>query len=427
MTPKLQLTKLQAAISGPAKALAGIGLTIIIVQGLSFFANVLIVRTLSVAEYALLTSSLSILGLLTAIADSGLSQAAMTVGGQHHKSDGAKAEVLQRCRGLVLRTGAIGLVIIVPIWIWMARKLDVGGYSLVPVGVFLFGGFFLVLGLNIYKSFLLLEGRRVFTQKVDVARTVLRLVCLVSGIYAFPSAAYVILCAFIAEFFGWWCFRVSLSHLMPPQVVCSPLIRAEVDAVFWKLMPATIYKAVSPQIFLLLLIAFGSTASVAGAGALSRFHQVFIFVPSIGANVFNPRLARASGVKQRSRSMLIFVAAAWGSALLIFLCLWLFATPLLALLGPNYSGLQTDFRMLMASSCMYIMSGSCSGLLNTRGWIVPPALLIGSDLSFSILAILLCDLGSLSGFTAMHCILAAGSLATSIGWMLHCFLSRRDG
>jgi O-antigen/teichoic acid export membrane protein len=416
--------RLKALLSGPVKSLAGIGLTVVIVQGLSFVANILTVRVLSVGEYALLTSSLSILGLLTAIADSGLSQAAMTVGGLHHGSEREKAEVLQRCRALVLRTGITGLVVIVPIWIWMAKRLDASTSSLIAVGVFLFGGFFCILGFNILKSFLLLEGKRVYTQRIDIARTVFRVVLLAAGIHFLPSAAYFILCATASEIAGWWFFRNALSHLLKSPAECGTQIKNEVSAVFWRLMPTTIYKAISPQIFLLLLVAFGSTASVAGAGALSRFHQVFIFVPTVVATVFSPRLARASGRGQRTRLMIVFTFVGWLSAFSIFAFLFVFASPLLSLLGPKYAGLQTEFRMLMASSCLYTMAGSCSGLLNTRGWITPPQLLIATDILFTVVAIIFCDVATLRGFTLMHCILALGSLTVAVVWTVYCLLNK---
>jgi O-antigen/teichoic acid export membrane protein len=424
MAADKETNRLQALLSGPVKSLAGIGLTVVAVQGLSFLANILTVRALSVGEYALLTSSLSILGLLTAIADSGLSQAAMTVGGLHHESTREKAEVLQRCRALILRTGAVGLIAIVPVWIWMAGRLEVSMASTAAVGVLLFGGFFFALGLNIFKSFLLLEGRRVFIQKADVAVTVGRVVLIVAGINIFPSAAYFILCASLAEFSSWLIFRRALGHLLKPAVPCGSRVRAELNSVFWRLMPTTVYRAISPQVFLLLLVVFGSTASVAGAGALSRFHQVFIFVPSVVATVFSPRLARASGGRQRTRLMLFFTSLGWFGALVIFVLLAAFAGQLLSLFGPKYAGLETEFRTLMASSCLSTMAASCSGLLNTRGWIIPPQLIIPSNVGFSVLAILLCDVGTLHGFTIMHCILSAGSLAVVVGWMVSCLLRK---
>jgi hypothetical protein len=188
-------------------------------------------------------------------------------------------------------------------------------------------------------------------------------------------------------------------------------------------MPVTVYRAFSPQIFLLLLIAFGSTTSVAGAGALSRFHQAFIFVPSVVATVFNPRLARASGGRQRTRLMLFFTFLGWLGAVSVFICLAVFAGPLLSLFGPNYAGLESEFRILMASSCLYTMAGSCSGLLNTRGWIPPSQLLITADILLTIVAVTFCDVATLKGFTLMHCILALGSLTVVVCWTAFCLLN----
>lgn len=405
-------------------ALTGIAGTVVAVQGLSFLANLLVVRTLSVTEYAILTSSLSILGLLTAIADSGLSQAAMTVGGLHHESELEKAQVLKRCRSLIVRTGLVGASVVVPIWLWMVSRFDPSIGSTALAGLFLFGGFFAVLGLNIYKSFLLLAGRRVFTQKVEVARTLVRVLLLLLGITFLPNAAFVIACGFVAELGGWWAFRAALGPMARERIDCSEQIQSEVAAVFWRLLPTGVYKAVSSQVFLLLLVAFGSTAGVAGAGALGKFHQFFVFVPAVVATVLNPRLARVRGEEARTRKTLLFTAIGWLGALFIWLILMVCAGPLLGLFGSNYAGLQTELRILMSSSCMFIMAGVLIGLLNTRGWIMPPALVIGTDLCFSTLAILTCQVSTLKGFTIMNCILHGGALLTAVGWLLFCLRNR---
>lgn len=422
----LDLKQSRSSLQKWLSALFGLGLTVAAVQGLSFVANIIVVRSLPVAEYALLTSSLSLLGILTAIADSGLSQAALTVGGIHHQSHDEKAQVLQRCRRLVLVTGCAGLCIIMPLWVWMAIRLHVSVESAVAVGIVLFGGFFLVLGVNIMKSMMLLEGYRLLIQKVDVAKTVIRLLMLVSGIALFPSAAYVILCAFLVEIIPWITFRRTLWSLINVRPACTPEISGEIKRVWGRLMPVVVYRAVSSQIFLLLLVALGSAVSVAGAGALSKFQQCFIMIPSVVAMVFSPRVARSKGYRQRNAKFLGFTALGWIGAGAVWFLLVILAGPLLSLLGGDYAGLQNEMRIYISGSCLFTMTGVIGALLNMRGWLMPPQLYIGADLVSMMFAIYLCDPSSLMGFVTMTFILNAGLLLAYVGWTGFCLLFRRE-
>jgi O-antigen/teichoic acid export membrane protein len=407
------------------KALAGIGATLAAVQGLSFLANILVVRALTVADYAILTSSLSILGVLTAIADSGLSQAAMTVGGAHHGDVREKAQVLRRCRQLILRTGSVALLVIVPVWFVMVERLGGGSWEMVGVALLLFGGFFATLGFNIFKSFLLLEGRRVMLQKVEVVKTVVRVGLLAAGLWFLPNVAFVVACATIVEFGAWWFSRQYLRHLLLVPDAPSTEIRREVSAIFWRLMPATLYKATSSQVFLLLLVGFGTVGSVAGAGVLGRFHQFYMIVGSVVVTIFFPRLARTTGAGPRTRKLLMFTAVGWLASLAVCVALVVFASPILGWFGEEYSGLTAELRIFVSASCMYSMAGVLMGLLNTRGWVVPPSLLIGGDLISTILAIIVCDVSTLWGFTIMTCIVHGAYLLLAVNWAVFCLATRR--
>ena len=406
-------------------ALTGIGATLVAVQGLSFLANLLVVRSLSVTDYAILTSSLSIVGMLGALADSGLAQAALTVGGLHHESAEEKAQVLRRCRLLIFRTGAVASLVIVPVWFFMVQRLGGTPGELAGIAVVLFGGFFVTLGLNIFKSFLLLEGKRVMLQKMDVIKTVARVALLCAGIWLIPDAAFVIACASVTEAGAWWFCRQQLSHLTAREAEPSPVIKREVSAIFWRMMPASVYKATSSQVFLLLLVAFGSAGSVAGAGALSRFHQFFTVVSSLSATIFAPRLARAVGTRERNRKLTLYTACGWLTAVVVCAGVAAVATLVLQWFGPAYANLTYELRVLMVAGCMYTMTGVLAGMLNTRGWVMPPALVIGVDLVSTILAILLCDVSTLWGYIWMNCLVNGACLLAAVGWTCFCLVNRR--
>jgi len=419
-------SKLVANTPKMLSALTGIAGTVVVVQGLSFLANLLVIRTLSVTDYAILTSSLSILGVLGGLADSGLAQAALTVGGMHHESSKEKSQVLGRCRFLILRTGLAAAVLIVPLWLFMVQRLGGSPGQVLGISVVLFGGFFVTLGLNIFKSFLLLEGRRVVLQKIDVIKTLVRVLLLFGGIWLFPNAAFVIACGSAVEAGAWWYCRHQLGHLTSAEARPSEDIKRELGSIFWRLMPASIYRAASSQLFLLLLVAFGSTGGVAGAGALSRFLQFYIIVSSLSATIFAPRLARATDRQERNRKFMIYTVCGWMAAVTVCLGVAAVATPVLQWFGASYADLVVELRVFMVAGCMGAMNGVLAGLLNTRGWVMPPALLIGGDVMFTIVAIGVCDVATLWGFVAMNLVVNSANLAVAVLWAVFCILTRRS-
>lgn len=388
---------------------------------MSLIANVMVVRALSVTEYAILTCSLSVLGMLEAMADSGLAQAALTVGGMHHESVEEKGQILRWCRHLIIRTGAVASLIVIPVWFYMTQGVGGSMLGLTGTAVVLFGSFFITLGLNIFKSFLLLEGHRVKLQKIDIIKNLARVLLLLAGLWLFPSATYVIACASLMQFVSWWYSRQALAHLMVKQVEPSEAIKGQIAGVFWRIMPAGIYKTISSQLFLLLLVTFGSPGGVAGAGALGRFHQFYMVVGSIYTGIFAPRLARTQGTSARKKKLVHYTTVCWFAAISVCAGAAAFGSPLLQILGPAYSHLVHEMQIFMVVGCMYVMNGVLSGMLNTCGWVMPPALVIGVDFSSTVLAITVCDVSTLWGYIWMNCLVKGACLVTAVSWAIFCF------
>ena len=408
------------------KALFSIGATVLLVQGLSFFANLFVIRSLSVPEYALLTASLSIFGVMTVLADSGLYQAVMTVGGLHHENRAEKAQILQRCLKMTLVTGTAASVVILPVWLAMTTRLDGGLISTTFTGIILFGGFFFILGINVFKAMLLLEGRRADVQRLDVIKTAIRLALIGASVFAFPYAPIVVLCGAIADSFCWRSFKKMLRPLLNERAPCSPQVKAEIMSVFWRTMPASVYKALSSQLFLLLLALSGSVAGVAGAGAIAKFHQFFNFPIAAVVMLLHPRLAKAASPRERNQKLLLFTSLGWAGALLTLCFLVTCAGPLLRLFGNEYSGLVSDMRILMSGSAMLVMAAMLRELMGCRGWIISPVYLVASDFVSLVAAILFGNASSLHGYAVMNCIMHGGALLSAVGYACYCFVYKRD-
>lgn len=84
----------RANIGKVSPAALSLSFVAVFAQALSFVANLIVILSLSFTDYALLTSSLSILGVMGANADAGVSQAPLDVGGRHYSNLQARAFVL---------------------------------------------------------------------------------------------------------------------------------------------------------------------------------------------------------------------------------------------------------------------------------------------------------------------------------------------
>jgi len=417
---------LPPAVRKALVALTSVGTTVAAIQGLSFLTNLIVIRALSAPEFALLTASLAVVGVMSVVADSGLYQAAMTVGGIHHKSEQEKSQVLHRCLRMTFIMAASAGTIILPIWVVMVTRLDAGMVSTVLTGVLLFGGFFVLLGMEIYKAFLLLGGRRTIVQKLEITKNALRLGLLIIALLYAPLAAIVVLCGIVSDFICWHSFRKALHNIIDKPVTCSSMIKSEVDTIFWKTMPSTLFRAISSQLFFFLLTMSGSIANVAGAGAISKFHQLFNFPGSVTAMILNPRMARAEGAAERNRKILKYTILSWGGALATWLTLVLLAGPLLRLFGETYSELVPEMRMFVSASCLMVMAAMLKDLMTCRGWVMPPQMFIAANIAFMALALAVGNASTLLGYTIMTCILHGGALLTAIVWAAYCFIYKRQ-
>jgi O-antigen/teichoic acid export membrane protein len=129
-------------------------------------------------------------------------------------------------------------------------------------------------------------------------------------------------------------------------------------------LPSLIFFALQGQVSLFLISFFGQTRSIAEVGALGRLSQIFLLLTGFNAAVIEPFMARLP--KERVlRSYLIVLAAA--SCICAVVCLAGFAEPrlFLLLLGAKYASLQQETG--------WMVLGSCTGYLASVAWTMSAA------------------------------------------------------
>src|SRR5215213_1625169 len=118
LVQKLNTNPNYARIVEWGKLITLTGAAQIIVQALGFISGILIVRLLSVNEYALYTLANTMLGTLTILADSGISNGVMAQAGKVWQDKKKLGSVLVTGLALRKKFGIISLLVATPVMIY---------------------------------------------------------------------------------------------------------------------------------------------------------------------------------------------------------------------------------------------------------------------------------------------------------------------
>ena len=133
-------------------------------------------------------------------------------------------------------------------------------------------------------------------------------------------------------------------------------------------LPSLIFFSLQGQISLFLISLFGGTRSIAEVGALGRLAQLFLLFSGFNGTVIEPFIARLPD-KQVLRYFLLIAACGTALAGSISLLGFYFPGLLLPLLGPRYASLHEDIGWVVLSSCIGYLVGVLWTMTAARRWI----------------------------------------------------------
>ncbi|MEQ1850962.1 MAG: hypothetical protein ABMA01_05140 [Chthoniobacteraceae bacterium] len=407
--------------SGALFSLASVAFTTFSIQGLSFLSSILVIRALTVRDYALFSIATSMAGVLGGLADSGLSVASLSLGGRYDGNPREQGTLLATCRQMLRFNGALAFLAVAPLWLWSSWKHSESVWQLAWIGGFIFLGFFALLGINVYRSLLLVHHKLQRMQACDIGCTLLRVVLMLVGLRFLPSAETAVAVGFLADVPRVLFYRAMVRGCVEPGQPPSPGMRREILGILKRTMPNTIYGALSAQVQFVLLALLGNSKSVAGAGALIRLHQLFMIVPSFSAGVLNPRLAREKDVHRLPVQFTRFGIVGTGLGLAVAGVIIAFPWLFLWLLGPSYSDYYFEARMMAVVSLAFSTAGVFTGLLASRGFVVPPAWTIGANVSALTVSVMFLPVDQLRGFLWMQVLVSSAALIVAIFGAVHFF------
>lgn len=134
------------------------------------------------------------------------------------------------------------------------------------------------------------------------------------------------------------------------------------------LIPAVVFATLQSQITVGIITLFGATREIAQVAALGRVGQLFMILSSFNSVIIAPYIASVPPcVFRRRYSQIIFV----GSLLTVGMaaCGFLFPRPILWLLGPKYHELGPEVGWVVLTGCLTYLTGVFWTMHAARKWV----------------------------------------------------------
>lgn len=367
-----------------------------IVQAVGFVSGILVIRMLPVEEYAIYTLANTMLGTMTVLSDGGISTGVMAQGGKVWQDREKLGAVL--ATGLDLRRKfAIGsLIISIPILAYLLHTHGASWLTIILITVSLIPAFFAALSDTLLQVPAKLHQAILPLQRNQVEVGIGRLVLTGISIFAFPWAFVAVLASGIPRMFGNIKLRKIANIFVDKEQEPNLEVRNKVLKDVRRILPTSIYYAISGQLTVWLISIFGKTSSIAELGALTRYSMLFSLLITICNILLVPQFVRMNSQKIFSRFFKIELVLFLLSVIIVIIFV-LFSRQLLWILGGKYANLDYELFLVSVSGAFSFISGVTNGLLSSRSIIVPPLLFISMAIFIQVVALFIIPVEKLSG------------------------------
>jgi O-antigen/teichoic acid export membrane protein len=374
-----------------------------LIQVIGLFSGILIIRLLPTSEYAFYTLANTMLGTMTVLADGGISAGVM--------ASGAKVWQDRQKLGAVINTGLMlrrrfaiySLIISLPILFYLLNHHGAGIIFSLLIMLSIIPAFYAALSDNLLEIASKLHQDISRLQKNQIAAGVGRFFMITISLFLFPWTFVAILGNGIPRIWANVQLKKISAEYADPQQTSDPIIKKEILSVVRRIIPGSIYYCLSGQITIFLISIFGTTSSIAQAGALSRLTMLLSIFTVVNSTLIIPRFARIP-----NNSKLIFNRYLQIQFILLFFscCIigvvYLFPSQTLWILGKDYSNLKTEIILNVAVSCINLIAGICFSLNTSRGWAINPVISISLNLMSIIVGVIFINVSTLKGVLILN-------------------------
>jgi O-antigen/teichoic acid export membrane protein len=409
------------------KRILGVVGTQAVCQLLNGVVAFMLVRILPKDQYAWFTLTASVVTILSAISDSGIGAAMMSLGGPVYQDRTKLSSLIRACLDKLLIMTALASVIAIPLLFWLLLRQGASWQMAALISALAMFPQWMANRTIIFSIVNRLRSEVWNLQVTELAGAVCR-----SALTAAPwlvGMSHVI----------WATLATSLATLLQGIMVrkqVRPLIDLHADGSavaefsprvsekIRHIMPSTVFNCFQANLAVGLLGILSGATQVADIGALNRLSFVANLVGSPMGMLVTPAFARCKDIRRLRRLFgAVFVSYALFFASFAFVC-WLKADWILGLLGPKYLHLRDELTVVAVGMGLGGLNGVCCLLNLAKGWVRSLWMTIPISLTAQTIAMLLLDMKTVMGAACLTATLCAAHLLYSC-WV-SCFHLVRD-
>lgn len=383
-------------------------------QVLAILAGLLIVRGLPVEQYAIYTMVIAVQTTMAILADSGITQSLIARGGRVASDRVLFSRVVRTALGLRRRLQLVTIAAGIPILFAIMRSHEIGWIpAIVAAGAVAVAMHGTVIQ-TVYSTVMFLQLRPVEAQRAAVTSGAVRLALVLAALALAPrSLVFLWIGAGALLLQGMLTQRAAVPHLEESDDL-SPDDRRAMLVAFKNQLLNGIYFALQPQITVWILTIFGTVETVAQVGALGRLAIALSLVSSAFSSLAVPRFARHADLAHVRRWYLLLVGAMSAIGLSLIAGALLFPGPILAVLGPQYRGLERELAWMVGATAVSLVASAAYLLNSARGWVRGVWIGVPATLLVQIALVMNVDLSSIRGAILMQASAFAAPLAINL-------------
>lgn len=338
-------------------------------QGLSAIAGLLVARWLSVEDYALYTIVFLLMGAISVLTKGGIHLGFTAILGRTwpdmQRASEAVSAALQSRRLLSL----LVLPPLLTISAWLLLKNGASATVTTGLLILLIAFWWSDMRTRVIDQILMFAKQTSRIQALDAALAIVRLI-VVLALYMINwlNLNTVVILAVLIAFLRIHPVLSWIGKLLPTKKNIS---RAEdlkeIRTCVRRQFPSDLFHVFQVQIAILMITVYGTSADIAGYGALLRFQQLMLPVQAVIYAFAVPYFAKKKERLLSTYAMLVLLSLIPGIALIT--AAWIAPSWLLMLVGENYATLTDE----LLRSCMvtaFVNTATVAWMLvSNRGWL----------------------------------------------------------
>ncbi len=338
------------------------------VQVLNLLTGFLLLRWLSVAEFAMFGVAFAFQSTINQLTDLGFSGSIVALAGERGTEPAWLGRYLRSARHYRGRMMLVTLVVASVVFPLLTWRQEWG----VGTKLLLFGAIALAVvfqGRVLYGSPLLVHRRLRSYYQPQIVSAALRLcMCLglhLTGMLSGWTAAW--LGTLALGFVGLYYRRAARDCVQEPAA-SVPEANREMLSYLAPMIPGVAFGAIQGQLTVAIITLFGSTERIAEVSALGRIGQIFLLLSAFNAVMIEPYIARLPE-QMLPRRYVQILGGAFVLAVVIGAVGFRFPRPLLWLLGSKYAGLERETGWIVASACVNYFISVMWTMHAARRWV----------------------------------------------------------